>query len=285
VVKSDRPFCLSHPTSRLPLLFRGRHPAVTGLVLVTAIFSFGCRAQKQFPPQPVQIIGRSYHPEGMEGDTSGTVSRAGSSLTASGDAEVPALALDPLQGRLVARQMAKQMARRELARKVEAVVVRPGETVGDLIRKDPEKRRKVEELIRQAPQKGLIKSGTNRYSILLTLDLRSLNKSLALSGEPIGAAGPTSATATSSKEFRKRLEKEAAENARIRALEYVKGLLIEGKETVGERMLRRNTLDRAIRQKVASLAPAGVMFREGGTCEVTLIVDLAEIQRLVKKHR
>jgi hypothetical protein len=261
------------------------HAVTVGLVLASVAVFSGCRLHREFPPQPVKIIGTSYDPGGIQQAGPPSDSSSGSSITASGDADVPATVLDPLQGRLVATQIAKQAARRELARKVNAIEIRPGRTVGDLIRDDPEKRRKVEDLIRQAQQKGLIKSGAGKCSVFLTLDLRPLNKILELPGEPIGSAPATATAAGSRQELRKRVEKEAVENARRRALEYIKSLRLPGNETLGSRMARDEKLDRAVRAKIASLEPAPAAFRADGTCETAMVLDVADIQRIIDERR
>lgn len=259
--------------------------AIAGSVLAGIVLFLGCRLHREFPPQPVKVVGTSYHLGEMQQAIGLPETPFANLLTASGDSDAPVLALDPLQGRLVAKQMAKQIARRELARKVAALEVRPGRTVGDFLRSDPDKRKKVEDWIRQAQQKGLIKSGGNKYSVLLTLDLRPLDKILDLPGGLTGTIAATTATRMLREEFRKRAEAEAIGNARIRALEYVKGLRLEGNETVGEQMLRNDSLDRAVREKTALLKPITVTFRENGTCEAVLVLDVAEIQRIAEEHR
>lgn len=264
----------------------GRRVAIAVAALTATWVCLGCRVQREFPPQPMRIIGTSYDPAAAKQATAAPEVAAAASITASGDGDAPATALDPIQGRLVARQIARQAARRELARKVDALDIPPGRKVADVLRGDPEKRRKVEDLIRQARQKGLIKSDGNKCTVFLTLDLRPLNTILELPGEPFGplAAGTTSPTAAR-QEVRRRAENEALENARIRALEYVKSLRIEGVQTLGDRMLRDDALDRAIRAKIASLSSAGVAFREDGVCEAAVDLDLADIQRILEEHR
>jgi hypothetical protein len=254
------------------------------MALASALLVLGCRLNRQYPPQPIRLIGVSYSPD-LAQQTTTSIAAAAGFITSSGDAEAPPMVLDPLQGRLIAKQLAKQAARRDLARKVNVLEIQPGRTVGDLLRSDPEKRRKVEDWIRQAPEKGMIKSGDNKYSILLTLDLRPLNKILDLPGEPLGAAATAAPTAASGRESRQRAESEALNNAQRRALDYVRGLRLPSNETVGDRMSRDGQLDRAIRGRILSLNPSAATFRDNGTCETAIQLDVADIQRILDEHR
>lgn len=249
---------------------------VVGIALAEAACFSACRLKREFPPQPVKVIGVSYGPEGATKVSPPMPENR--SISAAGDAAVPTLALDPLQGRLVAIQMAKQAARRELARQIEAVRVAPGQTVADVIRNDPEKRQKVENLIREARQKGLIKTGGGKCSVFLSVELRRLNNALGL-GTLVGTADSSATQAR--EEFRERIQKEALDNARLRALQFIQTVRVRGDETVGDRMSRDQALDRAIRQKIEFLPQSGATFHENGTCEVTVILDLADIQALV----
>jgi hypothetical protein len=206
-------------------------------------------------------------------------------VSASGDAAVPAPALDPVQGRLVAIEMARQAARRELARKVEAIKTRSGRSVREIIRDDAEKRWSVEALLQRAQQTGVIKSESGRFTVFLSLELSSLNKIFASAGGTAAAADTSSATAFSRDDLLKRAGNDALDNARTRALDYVMSLQLQGYDTVGTRMLGDAKLDRSIRQKIAETRPAAVSFRDSGTCEVTVVIDLADIERLVEQRR
>jgi len=262
-------------------------------VIVLFACLVGCRMSRDFPAQPVRIVGMSYNPgvalqmipPPEPGDDSVSKTATGRSISAWGEAEVPAMALDPLQGRLVARQMAKQAARRDLARKIEAMQVYPGRTIGDIIGDDPEKREEIEGLIREARQDGVIKSDRGKCSVFLTLDLDQLDKIVDLGRGSAKEATMFGVTAVLPEEFRRRAEREALDNARARALEFLKSLRLGESETLGERMLHDDVLDRAVRQNVATLRPTAPSFHEDGTCERAVVLDLADIQRLLTRRR
>lgn len=260
-----------------------------GVVLFVALaaFHFSCARPPRLPPQPVKIVGASYNPQlvrylGRSGATQQPAAMrdilSSGTIEALGEARMPAFALDPLEARLAARQMAKQDARRNLARKLAEIELRPGQTLGDLVGKDEQKRRKLEEIVRRALQKGLISADRDKYSVCMVLGRGELEE-IARLAEP-DRAGPDSSTAQA-EEFRRRAEREALDDARMRALEYVKSLRLANGETLGERMVRDDRLDTAIRTRIAALQPLTVSFREDGTCEAVVVVDLAEIRRIV----
>ena len=182
----------------------------------------GCRLDRDFPPQPRKIVGTSYNPSiAMQmipppepgGVWTQPKTPTAPSISAWGEAEVPSLALDPLQERLVAKQVAKQAARRNLARKIEAIEVRPGLMIGDLLREDPKKRQKVEDLIRGARADGPIKIGDGKCSVLLTLDPRLLNRVIDFRGGSAEEASTLTVMTVSPSEFRRRAEKEPQDSA------------------------------------------------------------------------
>lgn len=254
----------------------------------------GCRLTPEFPPQPRQIVGHSYNPgialqlippPQSDGDVTRLEIPDGGSVSASGDADMPAQALDPVQGRLVAKQMAKQAARRNLARKVEARQVQPGLTIGEAIRDDAQKRQAIENVLRNAHQRGIIAGDGGKCTVFLSVEIRTLNN--------VFLAGPAAEDSTSltvvevpPEQFRQRAQQEALDSARMRALEDLKGLVIAQNETLGMRMLRDDKLNRTVRGIVEDLRPIQPpQFREDGSCEVTLEIDLADIQRLVAPRR
>jgi hypothetical protein len=251
--------------------------AIFGLTCGALVSLPACRlTRRPVPHQMVKFIGSSYSPA-LAPPIAKSEPRGNLSISASGDAAVPTLALDPLEGRLVAIQTAKQAARRELARKIEALELRSGRTVADVLRGDPEKRRRVEDWIRSAKQKGLVKSDTGKCTVFLSLDVEPLKKILGAGEELLAPLDSVQTAAASPQEFRQYAEKEAIDNACAQALEYVKGIRVQENETVGERMSRDIKLDQTIRQKVAAGRAVSVNFRADGTCTATVELDLADV--------
>jgi hypothetical protein len=289
------------------------------LLLATLAVLPGCRLTRDFAPHPVRVVGTSYNPGVAMQMVPGTASERewnladtplNRTISAWGDAELPAEALDPVQGRLVAKQMAKQAARRKLADAIEVVEVFPGRTIGDIIRGDTAKRQKVEALVRKAQQKALVTADSGKCSVCLSVRLHSLNAVFGLGTGAADGAGSFTVTAVPPAEFRKRAELEALENARVRTLEYCKLLPVEKQnpaairlltenrlvrrfrrapglppnDTLGKHMLEDDSLDRAVRQLIDDLQPDSVNFLEDGTCAVVADLDLADIHRVAAKH-
>lgn len=256
--------------------------------------ALGCRLNRKYPSQPVRIVGMSYNPGAAfqlvpppekEGEWQFVDTTISGNVMVSADAAIPADSLDPLRGKLIARQEAKQNARRKLAERVEATEVHTGLTIGDVIEKDAAKREKVEDYIRTAQQKGVIKAEGGKCTVFLTLDLVPLNRILA-EGSTVAVDYSASATATAltPEEYRKHAYEEAVENARARMLEYLKGLRLPENETLGELMVKDDAVDRAIRERVDMIIPAA-RFNEDNNCEAALILDLAEVQQILDEHK
>jgi hypothetical protein len=261
--------------------------------LAVLLLLAACRLNRRFPPQPQKIVGSSYNPglalqmipslnEGP--DWAIDDSPFAQTIDAWAEADVPGAGLGSVQGRLVAKQEAKQRARRKLAQQIEAIEVQPGVTVGDVIRDNSAKRAKVEGLVRQALEVGVIKSSGGTYSVSLRLGLHPLIRVFPPGAVESDTASSFSITTVSAEEFRKRAQADAIENARMRALEYVKSRRLNQAETVGDLMLRNDDIDRAIRHLVQSLRPLRVGFVGDGTCEAVLIIDLADVHRIVARH-
>jgi len=268
---------------------------ITALVAVVATgFLSGCRLNRPFPPQPVKIVGASFNPGlGVQmlpslgpGEKPTTAPAVGGPLiSARGDGEIPPLALDPLLGRLVAKERAKQAARRNLARKIEAIELRPGLTLGEVLRQQPEKRKKMEELLRNARVVSETKNNEEgKYTVFLSIGIGQLNEVLKASGTEDEATSFT-VVELPAERFRRRAEKEAIENARIHALEYLKALRLPEGETLGDRMLRDDRVDNAVRALVDNLQPIAVDFHSDGSCEASVIIDLSDVRRIIGRPR
>ncbi|MCX8038222.1 MAG: hypothetical protein N3D11_14435 [Candidatus Sumerlaeia bacterium] len=251
------------------------HPLIVALLLVSLGGLSACRLQRTAPPQPLKIIGTSDNPAAR------TKQLDNRQISASADAAPPAQVLDPIQGQLLAAQMARQAARRELARKIENIEVRPGVKVAEILRTDSDKRAKVEELLRQAQQKGMIKGEGGRCTVFVSVDVRQLDRVLGQGGMLAEAMASTEPLTRET--FRRRREQEALDDARARALQLAQNLPVNPKETVGDRMKKSKAVDDAVRAAIASLEPAARVFREDGTCEVTLVMDTTEIQAIARR--
>jgi hypothetical protein len=270
---------------------RAWQPATLAISALAALFVLsGCRLDRRFPAQPQKIVGSSYNPglalqmiPSLDENPDWEIADSpfDRTIDAWAEADVPGAGLGSVQGRLVAKQEAKQRARRKLARQIETLEVRPGVTVADVIRDDSAKRAKVEELVQQAREVAVIKSDSGTYSVSLRLGLHPLIRLFPPGAAEGDSASSFSITTVSPEEFRKRAQADAIENARMRALEYVKSRRLNPTETVGDLMLRNDEVDRAIRQLVQSLRPLRVGFLGDGTCEAVLIIDLADVHRIV----
>ncbi len=234
-----------------------------------------CRLERALPPQPVKIIGTSDNPAARAKRLDDR------QISASADAVPPAQVLDPVHGQLLAAQMARHAARRELARKIEAIEVRPGVKVAEILRSDSDKRARVEELLRQAQQKGMVKGENGRCTVFVSVDIGQLDRILGQGGMLAEAMASTEPVTRET--FRRRREQEALADARERALQIAQNLPVTRTETVGDRMKKRKSVDDAVRTAIASLEPASRVFREDGTCEVTLILDAGKIQAIARQ--
>ena len=278
-----------------------RRTALVAVLFLSMAGLAGCHRQRGAAPSPPLEVRGTAYPDGAARESAPWRIRTKpgaaplpaafeGALTATGVAEVAAQALDPLEGRLIAKQEARHQARRHLARQIEELEIEDDRTVGDVLGEDADKRDRVEALLQGARQEGVIRDEGGRYSVTLTLNLAPLGEVLrsestaedSATSEP-ETSETASATTGSAETSRQALEERAVATAREEALSLVRSLRVRQGGTMGLAMTRDPDLDRLVRERIEQWPARSIRVRDDGSCEAILEIDLQEMQDLLNR--